>query len=367
MAPYVTVGGSRAEVEKYMQECRSHWSFAGLALDSEEEVKEFFKPTEGCACVFSPSPSTESPAHGPSISIRITAEITPMGITGYTPPSWSSIEVLAPEEFHRRLTEERVLLVDARNGYESRIGYFVHGNGEKAVTPEFRRFSQWPGWVVGYLKQRVVGEENGEGGKQILTYCTGGIRCEKATRWMQEVLHSPAPGPQPSSEKEKPIICTLKGGIAAYLSWMDKEILAGRKTATDSLFRGRNYVFDGRGSTGLNTETQPVAKCHDCGISCDRLGKCKSKGCHLDLVLCEDCEAKDVRCCRGCGELEEDAAGSNERLGKAREMCDCEKEREARLWGGESAQMPKIKGWKKGRRNEELRGGEMDIRVKSFG
>ena len=132
-------------------------------------------------------------------------------------------------------------------------------------------------------------------------------------------------------------IYTLQGGIAAYLTWMEEEIAAGRKTKEESLFKGQNYVFDARGSMGIEG-ADPVSACHVCGIKTARLGKCASEGCHLVLVVCEECESGDVRCCSSCKELEE--------KGK-KAICDCEQEREKELWAGERVKEERTQGWRK--------------------
>lgn len=134
--------------------------------------------------------------------------------------------------------------------------------------------------------------------------------------------------------------------------WMEEEIAAGRKRVGESLFRGKNYVFDGRGSVGLEVGDQgkedgrPVARCHGCGALEDRLSKCRSKGCHLVLVVCEECEEKDPRCCENCRELD---VGRGEEDGP-RPICLCEMERETRLWGEDYFTRAKTKGKKKGGR-----------------
>ncbi len=345
-----------------MDELVRHWSLAGLGLgaedeDAEDKREKFFKPSPGCACAFNNE-----------ISVRVTSEITPMGVTNYSPKDWGMVTGLSPGEWHDLCLEGKAdVLVDVRNHYESRIGYFIHPTtGEPALRPGIRRFSQWPLFV----RRRMAGEgsvldpelrsEQGEeggmegerGGRNILTYCTGGIRCEKGARFLQEALSSsklssdpPNLNPNPSS-KDK--VYTLTGGVSAYLTWMSAEVAAGRKTPTDSLFKGRNYVFDGRGSVGLDVplplsddgvdklkegnEVEPVAQCHVCGRKEDRLSKCRSIGCHLILVVCEECESVegDVRCCASCRAF--DVSSLEERVGK-RPICECEKEREAKLWG----------------------------------
>ncbi|XMA07763.1 hypothetical protein WAI453_000554 [Rhynchosporium graminicola] len=331
----VTIGGTKFAVEDYMQECISHWSFAGLDLSTQEKQYQFFKPTcGGCACVFGGSPA----------SVRVTSEITPMGVTNYIPAKWDQVESLSPADFHERChSNPNTMLVDVRNHYESRIGYFIDPkSGEPALRPALRRFSQWPQ----YVKRRLVGsgENRPAGPRNIMTYCTGGIRCEKGARFLQENLDAEN-GDQ---------VCTLHGGIAAYLTWMGDEISSGRKSSEESLFRGKNYVFDARGSTGLDSvpDSDPISTCHDCKKPCDRLSKCRSRCCHLILVICDDCELKTTRCCQSCEEFDKQAPSTELNSGQTerRPVCFCEKEREAELWGATYEKDLKIQGWKKNKR-----------------
>ena len=345
----ITVGGTEHEIEDYMNECVSHWSFSGLNLRTEERKRQFFKPmTGGCACVFGGAPA----------SIRVTVEITPMGVTDYTPKNWDGVESLEPCEFHERCWNDKPnLLVDVRNHYESRIGYFVDPRtGEKAITPAIRRFSQWPQYVKTHLDE--FAHNSAKGGKEIMTYCTGGIRCEKGVRFLCEQL----------GQKEGDKISTLKGGIAAYLTWMDEEIKQGMKRPEDSLFRGRNYVFDARGSTRLlaGSGLQPVAACDVCKLPSDRLSKCRSKGCHLIMVVCLSCEdEKDPRCCSDCLELDLEVSGSENIVSsKPRPICACEREREAMLWGQNLPGKLKGQGWRKKQRMKDV--GTLDIQIATF-
>jgi predicted sulfurtransferase len=320
----ITIAGTTSSIHNYIQDCLSHWSFANLPLSTKEEQDLFFKPSQGCACVFLGK-----------CNVRVTEEITPMGVTNYEPKDWDIIESLSPAEFHRRcIEEEHIQLIDVRNHYESRIGYFIDPkNGEKALRPEVRRFSQWPQFVKRCL---LDDEERRNEKKQYLTYCTGGIRCEKGVRWMAEGLKK--------SEGEGRKVATLHGGIAAYLTWIDGEIREGRMSAKDSLFKGRNYVFDARGSTGLMTgETVPVSNCHNCAASSDNLGKCCSYGCHKILVVCQDCDSGTLRCCSDCHEIDKKRLeeGNGGRIG-SRPICACEREREARLWGPERRKKAKV-------------------------
>ncbi|TVY53539.1 UPF0176 protein, partial [Lachnellula suecica] len=125
----------------------------------------------------------------------------------------------------------------------------------------------------------------------------------------------------------------------------------------ESLFKGKNFVFDARGSTALGKggDSEPVAKCHVCAASSDRLSKCRSKGCHLVLVVCAACElSADPRCCQSCLDMDilVHADGDLETSSGPRAICECEKERETELWGGEYVKLPKPqKGKKKATRD----------------
>lgn len=313
----ITIAGPALGVAHYITTCISHWSFAGLFLDTQEERDGFFKPSPGCSCVFK------------DLSVKVCAEITPMGVTGYSPRDWDVVKEVEPGRWHKMLTsckredvgerEGKVVLLDVRNHYESSLGFFTTSSGVPAIRPQVRRFSQFPQLIK---RRRIQGQIHRP--KTILSYCTGGIRCEKATRFMAENLNS----------QDDVKVLTLKGGIAAYLSWVDGEIKAGRMTAKDSLFRGRNYVFDGRGSVGLESGGEEIVGCcHGCGSAADGMRKCKSTGCHLELVLCPSCTQESIFCCQDCAQLE--AETSKGRIAKT-PMCKCEREREAKLWGDQS-------------------------------
>jgi predicted sulfurtransferase len=307
----VTLGGTSSAIARYIDACRTHWSFAGIDLSTQEARDAYFKPTPGCTCAF-----------GGKASVKVTAEITPLGITNYAPASWSNVISLSPPEFHDLCQKGDIPLIDVRNHYESRIGYFVTGDGSIAVRPAVRRFSQWPGYVV----RHVLGNDLYKKPSGVATYCTGGIRCEKGARWMQEALASER------EESDAPVY-TLHGGIVAYQAWMEDEVSAGRKRPEDSFFKGTNYVFDARGAIGSQ---EAVSTCHGCGEAEYRLGKCEVPGCHLVLVVCEACERKGgISCCANCRDIRE---GQGTGVRSVR-ICECEKEREKSLWGEGGAKL----------------------------
>lgn len=323
-----TLGGTSSSISAYISQCSSHWSFAGIDLSTEEARNAYFKPTPGCACAF-----------GGKATIKVTAEITPLGITNYAPSSWSNVISLSPVEFHALCQAGDVPLIDVRNHYESRIGYFVSGTGSIAVRPAVRRFSQWPGYVA----RHVLGNDAYEKPTGIATYCTGGIRCEKGARWMQEAL---ARKKEEGGRGDAPVY-TLHGGIVAYQAWMQEEVKAGRRQPEDSFFKGRNYVFDARGAISGDVQSQTVSTCHACGAPEDRLGKCEGLSCHLVLVVCEPCESKGgIRCCDDCQRIDDEQQDVQTR---ARRMCRCESNREKMLWGDKGARLGEAKGRAKGK------------------
>lgn len=321
-----TVAGSREGIRAYIAACCRNIFFRGLDLNGNKEKQNaFFKPTPGCKCVFT------------HLNVRVTCEITPLGVTSYSPSTWSAVRSLSPAEFHQKCLEEAVKLIDVRNHYESKIGYFVSPKGGETIKPPIRRFSQWPQWVREHVSEiQDDGFDEGIEGTQkpLLTYCTGGIRCEKGVRWMEEHLSTITASQRPTF--------TLDGGIAAYLTWMEAEVAAGRKRPDESLFKGSNYVFDARGSTAIEGSI-PVSVCHGCGSKTARLTKCATEGCHLVLVACEDCESRDIRCCQSCKQLSESEVADKN---GAKMLCECEQAREKALWGEQRVKQAKTQGWK---------------------
>lgn len=315
----ITLGGTSSSIKRYIEACCTHWSFAGIDLSTQQARDAYFKPTPGCACAF-----------GGKASVKVTAEITPLGITNYAPATWSNVISLPPSEFHDLCKKGDIPLIDVRNHYESRIGYFVTGNGSVAVRPAVRRFSQWPGYVL----RHVLGNDVFKKPAGVATYCTGGIRCEKGARWMQEALASE------NGQNGAPVY-TLHGGIVAYQAWMEEEVKSGRKKPDESFFKGTNYVFDARGAIGKH---EVVSTCHGCGEVEDRLGKCDVPGCHLVLVVCEACEIKGgVACCASCRDIHEMQGTTVQK----NQICQCESEREKSLWGEGGAKLSRSGDQKK--------------------
>jgi UPF0176 protein len=110
--------------------------------------------------------------------------------------------------------------------------------------------------------------------KNIIMYCTGGIRCEKASAYM---LH-----------KGFKNVFHLEGGIINYAR-------QAKEAALESKFIGKNFVFDNR--LGERITDDIIAKCHQCGKPADTHTNCKNNGCHLLFIQCESCAAEYDGCC----------------------------------------------------------------------
>lgn len=168
---------------------------------------------------------------------------------------------LNAREFNEAISDENTIVVDMRNHYESEVGRF-----ERAFCPDADTFREELPLVIDHLK----GQEN----KKVLMYCTGGIRCEKASAYFKfkgfkDVNH-------------------LHGGIIQYA----KEI---REQGLESKFKGVNFVFDER--IGERITDDILSKCHQCGKPCDRHVNCKNDDCHLLFIQCESCTEKTNGCC----------------------------------------------------------------------
>ncbi|QIA07720.1 oxygen-dependent tRNA uridine(34) hydroxylase TrhO [Draconibacterium halophilum] len=168
---------------------------------------------------------------------------------------------LSGVEFHQHIGEENTVVVDMRNYYESEIGRF-----EGAICPEADTFREELEIVTDLLEDKK--------NKKILLYCTGGIRCEKASAYLKH--------------KGFQDVNQLHGGILEYARQINTAKL-------DSKFIGKNFVFDERLGESVNGEV--ISKCHQCGKPCDLHTNCDNQGCHILFIQCPECAEKYHGCC----------------------------------------------------------------------
>jgi UPF0176 protein len=164
-------------------------------------------------------------------------------------------------EFNQAMEAAGTIVVDMRNHYESEIGHF-----ENAITPDADTFREELPMVVEQLKDKKD--------KKILLYCTGGIRCEKASAYFRH--H----GFQDVNQ--------LHGGIIEYARQVKALGLASK-------FKGKNFVFDDR--LGEKISEEVISVCHQCGASCDTHTNCENEACHLLFIQCQECQEKMAGCC----------------------------------------------------------------------
>jgi UPF0176 protein len=166
------------------------------------------------------------------------------------------------EAFNELIEDPDTILVDMRNHYESEIGHF-----KGAITPDVDTFRDSLDIIEEDLK-------NHKEDKKLVMYCTGGIRCEKASAYYKH--------------KGFKQVYQLEGGIIEYARQVESKGLENK-------FIGKNFVFDHR--RGERITDAVIAQCHQCGAPCDTHVNCANEACHLLFIQCEDCASKMEQCC----------------------------------------------------------------------
>lgn len=169
---------------------------------------------------------------------------------------------LRAKEFNALLEDPNTVVVDFRNHYESEVGHFVG-----AITPDVDTFRESLPIIKDQLEE--IKEE-----KNLLMYCTGGIRCEKASAYFKH-----------HGFKN---VYQLEGGIIEYTRQVRDEGL-------ESKFVGKNFVFDHR--LGERITDDVISNCHQCGKPCDTHVNCANEACHLLFIQCDECAETMHGCC----------------------------------------------------------------------
>ena len=169
---------------------------------------------------------------------------------------------LNAEKFNTLLADPDTVCVDMRNHYESEIGHF-----KGAVTPDVDTFKE----SLPLIEKELVQHKED---KKLLMYCTGGIRCEKASAYFKH--------------KGFKNVFQLEGGIIEYTRQVNEKGL-------ENQFIGKNFVFDER--RGERISEHVIAQCHQCGAPCDSHVNCANEACHLLFIQCDYCQEKRQTCC----------------------------------------------------------------------
>jgi UPF0176 protein len=197
--------------------------------------------------------------------LKLTVKVRKMIVAdGLKPGEYDVTNVgrhLTAAEWNEALTQEDVVVVDMRNHYESEVGHF-----EKALLPEAETFREELPEVLNKLK----GQEN----KKVLLYCTGGIRCEKASSFLKHHGFED--------------VNQLHGGVIDYYRQIKEKQLPNH-------FRGKNFVFDER--LGERISDEIISSCHQCDATSDRHVNCANVDCNILFIQCESCAAAYEGCC----------------------------------------------------------------------
>lgn len=170
--------------------------------------------------------------------------------------------------FNQLTDDPSTLIVDMRNHYESEVGHF-----KNALLPDVDTFRD----ALPVVENSLQGNKH----QNIVMYCTGGIRCEKASAWLKH--------------RGFKNVFQLDGGIIAYAQQV-------RKLGLENKFVGKNFVFDER--LGERISDDIISVCHQCGKPCDIHTNCKNDGCHLLFIQCATCAEKFNSCCsESCKEI----------------------------------------------------------------
>jgi len=195
------------------------------------------------------------------LKIKVREKIVADGITDQSFSMERKGKYVDAGRMNELLQDKSTIVVDMRNHYEYEVGHF-----ENALEVPSDTFREQLPMAVEMLKE--------EKDKNIIMYCTGGIRCEKASAYM---LHNGFKN-----------VFHLEGGIINYARQV-------KEAELESKFIGKNFVFDDR--LGERITDDIIAKCHQCGQAADSHTNCKNDGCHLLFIQCEACTAKYDGCC----------------------------------------------------------------------
>ena len=169
---------------------------------------------------------------------------------------------LNAKKFNQMLNKKETVCIDMRNHYESEIGHF-----KNAILPNVDTFKE----SLHFVEKRYSEYKKN---KNIVLYCTGGIRCEKASAFLKHKGYNN--------------VFQLEGGIIEYTNQVKKE-------GIENKFIGKNFVFDQRKSERISQDI--ISKCHQCGEKSDSHTNCANESCHLLFIQCKRCVKKMKNCC----------------------------------------------------------------------
>ncbi|PKR81252.1 hypothetical protein CW751_06615 [Brumimicrobium salinarum] len=203
------------------------------------------------------------------LKIKVRKKILADGLNDSTFDVRNKGKHLKADEFNALVNDSNTILIDMRNHYETEVGHF-----KGAITPDVDTFRE----SLPIIEDEILA---GNEDKNIVMYCTGGIRCEKASAWYKH--------------RGFKNVHQLEGGIIKYAN--DCADLG-----IENKFIGKNFVFDERRGERITEDI--ISVCHQCGSPADTHTNCLNDACHLLFIQCESCKEKMQGCCSSeCQEI----------------------------------------------------------------
>lgn len=235
-----TVSGTNEHIEQYMHDVSSMAWFKGITFKVDESDQHVFK-------------KMHVRIKNELVNFNLEDDINPLELTG---------RYIEPSEFFKRIDDPETIIIDARNDYEYDVGHF-----KGAIKPEIKTFRELPFWIREH-KHLLKG-------KKIMTYCTGGVRCEKFSGWLKREGFDD--------------VGQLHGGIVTY---------GKDDVAQGQHWEGQCYVFDNRLTVPINrVEHIIVGKDYFTGEPCERYINCANPECNKQILCTKENEAKYLGSC----------------------------------------------------------------------
>lgn len=241
-----TLGGGIDDLKAYTKETKTYQGFKDTTFKWGEGSRDDF----------------------PKLSVKVRDEIVTFGAADELRVDEQGVvnggKHLKPEQVHQLVKErgEDVIFFDGRSSYEAEVGRF-----KNAVVPDVRTAKD-------FITELESGKYDDIKNKPVVTYCTGGIRCEILSSMMKNRGFNE--------------VYQIDGGIVKY----------GEAYADDGLWEGSLYVFDGRMGVKFSDKAKDIANCLHCGQKTSRYTNCANVACNALIIVCEDCQ--DKMYCQGC-------------------------------------------------------------------
>lgn len=241
-----TLGGELKDLRSYTKQTKAYPGFKDMVFKWSDGHKDDF----------------------PRLNVKVRPEIVTFGVADQIKVTKNGLKTggkhIKPKQLHQMIKTKDVVLFDGRNAYEAAIGKF-----KNAVVTGVKHTRDFPA-ELSKAKYDEIKD------KPVVTYCTGGIRCEVLTMLMKQ-----------RGFKD---VYQLDGGIVKY----------GEAYGDEGLWEGKLHVFDARLKTGFSSKAKDIGKCSDCARSTSHYANCAKVSCNRLVLICEDCLSRDIKLCSDC-------------------------------------------------------------------